>query len=356
MTDQGVAVEVSGVEHSYGAFRALKSVDLAVRPAEFMTLLGSSGSGKSTLLQAIAGLIEPDCGDITVGGSSVLGLPPERRDMGFVFQNYALFPHLTVARNVAFPLEMRRESRRTIKQRVGEVLELVGLEEFAHRHPAELSGGQQQRVALARAITFHPRVLLLDEPLGALDRQLRQQVGLDLREVQREVGITTIYVTHDQEEAFVLSNRIAVMRDGKILQIDAPDRIYRDPVDLFVAQFVGDLNVLDASVVDAGTVKAAGLVLRMTSASEVRAGTTGTVAIRPEELQVCPSGDGPWGPSFEARVESTIFGGSWIRYGLRIASGAAVHAVSSSTEEMLAEGSTVRVSYDPERVLFFSAS
>ncbi|AQA02750.1 hypothetical protein BVC93_10235 [Mycobacterium sp. MS1601] len=353
----GAAVHVRNVDHHYGGFHALKGVDLDIQPAEFMTLLGSSGSGKTTLLQAIGGLIEPSQGEITVDGNPLRGLPPERRDMGFVFQNYALFPHMTVQRNVAFPLEMRRMDRRTVRERVGQALELVGLDELAHRHPAELSGGQQQRVALARAITFQPRVLLLDEPLGALDRQLRQQLGLEIRRVQRELGITTIYVTHDQEEAFVLSSRIAVMREGNILQVDTPERIYRNPADLFVATFLGDLNVLTGSVVSSDnesvTVSAGGTDVEASTDVHASRGTPATIGLRPEELQVRPLGGAAAAACFRARIDSTIFGGGWVRYSLVLADGQRLHAVDSGAHDVLPEGSDVDVSYTSARTLVF---
>lgn len=355
----GVPLKVRGIEYSYGTSQVLRGVDLDIRPAEFMTLLGSSGSGKSTLLMAIAGLIEPKHGEIVVNGKPVTGLPPERRDMGFVFQNYALFPHLTVQGNVAFPLEMRSEDKHLIRERVGEALEMVGLGGLARRYPSELSGGQQQRVALARAITFRPRVLLLDEPLGALDRQLRQQLGLDLRRVQREVGITTVYVTHDQEEAFALSNRIAVMREGQILQVDTPEAIYRRPADLFVARFLGDLNVLPGTIESHDGTTAAVAIgasrIVVNSEASLGTGTAVTVGLRPEELRV-GTPQTPGLASFRARISSTIFGGSWIRYGLLLPGGQCMHAVNSSTHEVIPEGSEVEVSYSPSRALVFQES
>jgi ABC-type Fe3+/spermidine/putrescine transport system ATPase subunit len=324
----GAEVQVRGVEHSYDGSPALQGVDLDIRAAEFVTLLGPSGSGKSTLLQVIAGLIEPACGQILIGGTDVSHLAPERRDIGFVFQNYALFPHMTVHGNVAFPLQMRRHDKKTVRSRVADALDLVGLSHLAGRYPGQLSGGQQQRVALARAITFRPRVLLLDEPLGALDRQLRQQLGLDLRRLQRDIGITTIYVTHDQEEAFVLSSRIAVMNQGRILQVGAPRQMYRRPTNLFVANFLGDLNVLDGLVNGTG-VDVGGVVIRTAPgpAAGLTPGSPVSVGIRPEELRVSAdalvSAD-----SFGARVEAAIFGGSWVRYELILANDARIHAVA----------------------------
>ena len=350
---EGAEVRVRGVKHSYDGSPALQGVDLDARAAEFVTLLGPSGSGKSTLLQVIAGLIEPACGQVLIGGTDVSHLAPERRDIGFVFQNYALFPHMTVHGNVAFPLQMRRRDKKTVMSRVAEALNLVGLSHLAGRYPGQLSGGQQQRVALARAITFRPRVLLLDEPLGALDRQLRQQLGLDLRRLQRDIGITTIYVTHDQEEAFVLSSRIAVMNHGRILQVGAPRQMYQRPTDLFVANFLGDLNVLDGLVNGTG-VDVGGVVIRTAPGpvAGLASGSPVSVGIRPEELRVSAdalvSAD-----SFGARVEAAIFGGSWVRYELILANGARIHAVAPSTSAIVGEGSQVTVAYRPQSVSVF---
>jgi spermidine/putrescine ABC transporter ATP-binding subunit len=238
----GAAVQISNLTKSYGDYVAVDDVSLSVGSGEFVTLLGLSGSGKTTTLMAVAGFVEPDAGQITIEGKDILALPPERRGLGVVFQNYALFPHLNVFENVAFPLRMRKWQTAEITKAVERVLSIVSLDAFADRKVTALSGGQQQRVALARALVFEPPVLLMDEPLGALDRTLRDQLQTEIKRIQREVGVTVIYVTHDQEEALALSDRIAVMADGKICQLGTPDEIYERPNSAFVASFVGDSN------------------------------------------------------------------------------------------------------------------
>jgi ABC-type Fe3+/spermidine/putrescine transport system ATPase subunit len=242
----GQGLELIDLTKQYGANEppAVDHVTLTVRPGEFLALLGASGSGKTTTLMLVAGFVEPTSGDIRVGGSSLLSIPPERRGLGVVFQNYALFPHMSVFDNVAFPLEMRRESRDAIRHTVGNAIKLVGLNGLDRRYPHQLSGGQQQRVALARAIVFSPPVLLMDEPLGALDKQLREQMQRELRVLHRELGSTVVYVTHDQREALTLADRVGVMNNGRIEQLDAPDTLYRFPANRFVASFIGDCNFL----------------------------------------------------------------------------------------------------------------
>jgi ABC-type Fe3+/spermidine/putrescine transport system ATPase subunit len=354
-----VGVRADSIVHRYDTVDVLKRVTLDVQPGEFLTLLGASGSGKSTLLQAIAGLIQPHEGRIFIQGTDVTRLAPERRQLGYVFQNYALFPHLTVADNVAFPLKMRGVARSARRQPVMEALELTGLSALANRFPGQLSGGQQQRVALARAIPFQPRVLLLDEPLGALDRQLRQQLGLELRRLQRSLGITAVYVTHDQEEAFSLSSRVAVMDAGNILQVGTPEEVYRTPRSLFVAAFLGDLNAIPATVVDrtaeGAIVRVGDLRLTGRRAQPVAIGADVVAGIRPEHLTVedpeQPSTDER--PSFDAVVEAAIFAGSWRRYELVLADGTRIHSVAPSSAPALAEGGRARVRYTPEHLDVF---
>ena len=239
---------VEGLTKTYGPVVALNDVSLNVQAGEVFTLLGPSGSGKTTLLKSVAGFEPVDRGRIVLAGVDITYAPPAKRDIGMVFQNYALFPHLTVAQNIAFPLEMRRYPRRAIQEEVAEALKLVELEGYADRLPKQLSGGQQQRVALARAIVFKPRLLLLDEPFGALDRKLRESMQLELRRLQKRLGITTLFVTHDQEEALILSDRIAVMNRGAVEQIGLPDEIYRLPRNWFVADFIGESNLLPAEI------------------------------------------------------------------------------------------------------------
>lgn len=239
------SISVSGLRREYAEHTALDSVDLQVTPGEFLTLLGPSGSGKSTLLHLIAGLGEATSGEIFIDGENVTNMPAQKRGIGLVFQSYALFPHLTARGNIEFPLTVKRGgSAKDRHARVEEILDLVHLAPQADRHPSELSGGQQQRVAVGRALSGSPRVLLLDEPLGALDRKLRHQLGRELRRIQQETKVTTIYVTHDQEEAFLMSDRIAVMNNGRIQQIGTPDEVYFAPANAFVASFIGDINYL----------------------------------------------------------------------------------------------------------------
>ncbi|HSH41568.1 MAG TPA: spermidine/putrescine ABC transporter ATP-binding protein, partial [Arenicellales bacterium] len=248
------AIHVDAVSKTFGSgtdeVHALREVTLDVRENEFFTLLGPSGCGKTTLLRLIAGFEEPSAGHIELHGRTLTGLPPYRRPVNTVFQNYALFPHLSVARNVSFGLEMLGTDKAQIDRRVREMLELVRLSDYGNRTPAQLSGGQQQRVALARALANHPKVLLLDEPLSALDLKLRKEMQLELKRLQSETGITFIFVTHDQEEALTMSDRLAVMDDGRLLQVGTPGEIYEHPATRFVADFIGDTNFLPAERVD----------------------------------------------------------------------------------------------------------
>src|SRR4051794_5443049 len=238
------AVQLDGVTKRYGSLTSLHEAWLKVVPGEFLTLLGPSGCGKTTLLNLIAGFLEPDAGEIFIAGARVTATPVWDRDIGMVFQNYALFPHMSVARNVAYGLASRGIPRAEVAARVTGALRLVKLEALAERRPRQLSGGQQQRVALARALVIRPKVLLLDEPFSALDRNLRGAMQVELKEIQQGLGITTIFVTHDQGEALSMSDRVAVMSEGRIHQVGTPETIYRRPVDRFVAGFVGDVNRL----------------------------------------------------------------------------------------------------------------
>ncbi len=242
----GVAVEIDGVGKRYQGVEAVRAISLSIAPGEFVSLLGPSGCGKTTTLRMIAGLEVPDSGTINIGGTVVNSTPPWSRGIGMVFQSYALFPHMTVFENIAFGLKMRGEPAQNIKTAVNDVMELVHLSELPDRLPSQLSGGQRQRVALARALVIKPRVLLLDEPLGALDRKLREQMQVELKLIQRQAGVTTVLVTHDQEEALTLSDRIVVMSSGQIVQIGSPSDIYSRPANQFVADFVGMSNLMRA--------------------------------------------------------------------------------------------------------------
>ncbi|PKO29985.1 MAG: spermidine/putrescine ABC transporter ATP-binding protein [Betaproteobacteria bacterium HGW-Betaproteobacteria-9] len=241
-------LRIHGVSKRYGHFTALEPTDLTVAAGEFVTLLGPSGSGKTTLLSLIAGLAEPDSGRILLDGVDVSGLPAHRRGLGMVFQNYALFPHMTVAENVAFGLQTRRLAAAEVQDKVQRALTMVRLEALAHRVPKELSGGQQQRVALARALAYQPAIVLMDEPLGALDRNLREEMKFEIARLHRELGTSVVYVTHDQEEALVLSDRICLMNRARVEQIDPPETLYFRPQTRFAAEFLGESNLLDCTV------------------------------------------------------------------------------------------------------------
>ncbi len=236
-------IELRGISKYFGETQVVFPTDLRVEQGELVTLLGPSGSGKSTVLSMIAGLLTPSSGEIFIGGRSVTQVPPARRNVGMVFQSYALFPHMTVFDNVAFPLKIRKQPKPEIDKKVKHALEMVRLQAFGSRKQTELSGGQQQRVALARALVFEPDILLLDEPLGALDKKLREEVQLELRQLQRNLGVTTIMVTHDQEEALSLSTRLVLLDSGRIQQVATPEQAYRRPVNKFVAEFIGTANL-----------------------------------------------------------------------------------------------------------------
>jgi len=285
-------LEIRNVTRRFGDFVAVDGVSLAIGAGEFFTLLGPSGCGKTTLLRMIAGFDRPDSGSIVLDGRDVAGVPPEDRDVHTVFQSYALFPHMTVAQNIGFPLRMKRVAAVEIEARVREALEDVSLSGMEKRYPNELSGGQRQRVAVARALINRPKLLLLDEPLAALDAKLRERMQLELITLQKEIGITFVYVTHDQEEALALSHRIAVMNRGRVEQLDEPSVIYGAPKNRFVADFIGECNLFDCSVVSAGPecmrLDVAGLgTLNCTAGPEaVAAGSKGTLALRPEKVAI----------------------------------------------------------------------
>ena len=296
---RGAALCVRGVEKSYGSVGAVRQVSLDVGAGEFVSLLGPSGSGKTTLLMMIAGFEVPDAGSIHIGGREVTRTEPNERNVGMVFQRYALFPHLSVADNIAFPLRMRKLQKAQIARKVEQALERVRLGGYDARKPDQLSGGQQQRVALARATVFDPPVILMDEPLGALDKKLREQMQIEIKHLQRELGSTVIYVTHDQQEALTMSDRVAVMNQGLIEQVSAPRDLYDHPSSAFVADFVGDTNWLRGMVQSIqgaevlmslpGGERVRGLLPQQQSAraGEIRIGQSARLCIRPERLSRC---------------------------------------------------------------------
>lgn len=282
-------LDLSGITKKFGEFVALEEVNLGIDKGEFVTFLGPSGSGKTTTLMIVAGFEKATSGTVEVEGRSLHGLAPHERNIGIVFQNYGLFPHRNAAENVYFPLQMRGQKRTPGLKRAEEMLELVGLSGFGHRYPKELSGGQQQRVALARALVFEPSLLLLDEPLGALDKNLREQMQIEIKRIQRALGVTTIFVTHDQTEAMSMSDRIVVFEKGRIQQVATPLEIYHAPQTRFVAGFIGESNLIPATVSDiAGSSASAGALgdVPFTSDRALSAGQAVTLMIRPEHIKL----------------------------------------------------------------------
>lgn len=310
-------VRFQGVQKSYdGKHLVVRDLNLDIYPGEFLSLLGPSGSGKTTCLMMLAGFEAPTGGDIFLENQRLNDVPPHHRGLGMVFQNYALFPHMTVARNLEYPLKIRKIPRPERARLVAEALEMVQMPEFGARYPGQLSGGQQQRIALARALVFKPKIVLMDEPLGALDKQLREHMQLELKSLHRKLGVTFVYVTHDQSEALTMSNRVAVFNEGIIQQVSPPEELYEAPSNAFVASFVGDTNRFTGTVrqidedwcnVDLG----GGLVLRGMNRQELAAGASGVVMIRPEHIRLAP-GTARAGNGFGARAVDEVYFGDHV--------------------------------------------
>ena len=355
-------VEVRHVSKRYGgAAPAVDDVSLEIHEGEFLTLLGPSGSGKTTTLMLIAGFEELTHGEILVRGRSVAALPPDKRDIGMVFQNYALFPHMTVFDNVAFPLRMRRLARHETEHRVRETLEAVHLAELEERLPRQLSGGQQQRVALARALVYRPSLLLMDEPLAALDKKLREQMQAELKAIQRELGVTTLYVTHDQQEALTLSDRIGVMNRGALVQVGPPIDLYDRPADRFTAEFLGAANILDGRVTAAGD----GLIrvrvqerLDVTAEprTDVAVGAPVALMIRPESIQADACAEGALN-EWPGVIREAVFLGDLVRYRVELAGAVSVQVVKPyrKDEEPLKVGQVVTLAAPPQRWTVFTS-
>jgi putative spermidine/putrescine transport system ATP-binding protein len=349
-------VEFVSVTKEFGPVRALSDVSLNVRSGEFATLLGPSGSGKTTALSLLSGIMQPTSGRMLIGGRDITDVPAAQRNIGLVFQSYALFPHMSVFENIAFPLRVRRRSDAEIASRVNEALALVRLEAFGKRRPHELSGGQQQRVALARAIVFKPDILLLDEPLAALDRKLREEVRAEIHQLQRRLGITTIMVTHDQDEALSMSDRIVVMDAGRVQQIDTPDSAYYRPNSRFVAGFLGLANFLDGEI-DASSGMCA---IRLDSGESITVAPTGGTLltgrvcgiIRPEDVKLV---NGSGGGMVEGTVREAVFFGDTVRYAVQLDSGLEMTAHVTGSRQRFAEGKRVELAWDPARVWLIPA-
>ena len=342
-THIGSTIEVSGLTKTYAETKAVDNVSFEVRAGEFLTLLGASGSGKSTTLMMIAGFVEPTAGTIRIAGRDIAALPPEKRNLGVVFQNYALFPHMNVFDNVAFPLKMRGMERARIEAKVMSVLGLVELDSRRDSRIAQLSGGQQQRVALARALVFEPPVLLMDEPMGALDRRLREQLQREVKSIQLRLGLTVISVTHDQEEALLMSDRIAIMQEGRIEQIDTPTRIYRAPKNPFVASFLGDSNFIKVTGTGADVRP---LTADATGSSAMQA------MVRPEDIRVVKPGEAAE-VSVTGTVQSIEFPGSAMRVTVRTEAGTIEARLHREDVEGLAEGGPVTFGWKADDMVLF---
>ena len=344
-------VELQNVSKRFGDVAAVESVTLGIRRGEFLTLLGPSGCGKTTLLRMIAGFETPDTGHVTLGGRDVTDVPPFRRDVTTVFQQYALFPHMNVFNNVAFGLERKRVARGDIKKRVKAALEMVRLTGLDGRQPSELSGGQQQRVALARALVLEPRVLLLDEPLAALDLKLRKQMQLELKGLQRRLGISFVYVTHDQEEALTMSDRVVVMNAGHIEQIGRAEEIYERPLTEFVAGFIGASNIIEGTVEevrDRDSIIRLGDVKVAVQGNGVSPGQRVRVMVRPEKIRLSQDSSKE---SLKGTIEAAVYLGESTRWRVLLDGGQAITALEQNREPFHSDqsriGQTVAIIWEP---------
>ncbi|HEY9214601.1 MAG TPA: ABC transporter ATP-binding protein [Ancylobacter sp.] len=345
-------VEFAGIQKTYdGEVLVVKDLNLRIRRGEFLTLLGPSGSGKTTTLMMLAGFETPTAGNIMLDGARIDAVPPEKRDIGMVFQNYALFPHMTVAQNVGYPLRVRGRPKAEIAERVAKALDMVHLGGYAARMPGQLSGGQQQRVALARALVFEPKLVLMDEPLGALDKQLREHMQIEIRHLHERLGITVVYVTHDQSEALTMSDRVAVFNGGVIQQVAPPAELYERPANSFVAQFIGENNRLPGRIETASgdtciVARSNGSTVAATLTSAAHVGGPCLLSIRPERVRIGP-GDGAVDNRFEAKVAELIYLGDHLRVRCVLDCGAEMVVKVGNAEDrpVLAVGSPVQLGW-----------
>jgi len=352
MSDKDQFVRFDKVDKSYdGEVLVVKDLNLDVPKGEFLTMLGPSGSGKTTVLMMLAGFETPTSGEIYLDGNPISSIPPNQRGIGMVFQNYALFPHMTVKENLAFPLEVRKMQKSEIEEKVSNALSMVELQDFGSRMPLQLSGGQQQRVALARSLVFEPRLILMDEPLGALDKNFREQMQYEIKHIHEQIGITVVYVTHDQNEALTMSNRIAVFNDGKIQQISSPDILYEKPENAFVAQFIGENNQIKGKVKSINgemcvveTEK--GEIIKSLKINVKSVGDASTVSLRPERVEI-DSSDSSFENSFNATVKELIYLGDHIRTRVEVCGNDQfiVKVPNSYKGANLKEGTSVKLSW-----------
>jgi putative spermidine/putrescine transport system ATP-binding protein len=357
-------VRFAGVEKTYdGATRVVRALDLDIRRGEFLSLLGPSGSGKTTTLMMLAGFESPTAGEILLDGAPITRTPPHRRGFGMVFQHYALFPHMTVAQNVAYPLTVRKHAAAEVTRRVERALAMVRLQGLGERRPQQLSGGQQQRVALARALVFEPPLVLMDEPLGALDKQLREHMQIELKELHRQLGVTFVYVTHDQAEALTMSDRVAVFADGTVQQLDTVDRLYETPANRFVAGFVGDATHLDGVVaaIDSGEATlrwGSGTALRGLNVNGSAVGAGVRATIRPERivLLAADASAASAGNTLVAHIADTLYHGDHLRLRCRIdgQASAATVKLPLSSPTLPAAGQPVRLHFPPAHLRIYA--
>ncbi|MBI3454326.1 MAG: ABC transporter ATP-binding protein [Candidatus Rokubacteria bacterium] len=339
-------IEFRDVTKRYGSLVANDRLTLTVRRGELMTLLGPSGCGKTTALRALTGHVRPDEGRVFLDGRDVTEVPTHQRELGMVFQNFALFPHMTVRDNVGFPLMIRSLGEAERTERVAEALRLVRLEGYEAHYPRQLSGGQQQRVGLARALVYRPKVLLLDEPLSNLDAKLREEMRFEIKDLVTRLGITAVYVTHDQEEALALSDRVAIMSRGRVEQVGTPEEIYANPQSRFVAEFVGLSNFLEGRIQSVGAasmvVAAGGLTVTLPALPAATAGQRVVLFVRPNEVELLPSGEPGGADVFQARVEKATYLGDKMDYRLALGQGLALR-VQNDARERLGPGAAVRI-------------
>jgi len=353
-------LELEGLHKAFGRAAAVSDVNLSVNQGELVSLLGPSGCGKTTTLRIVAGFETPDRGRVLLDGHDITFLPPERRGIGMVFQGYSLFPNMTAAQNIAYGLRVARRPAAETRRRVQELLDLIGLRDAADRYPHQLSGGMQQRVALARALAIEPRILLLDEPLSALDAKVRVALRTEIRRVQTQLGITALYVTHDQEEALSLSDRVVVMSHGRIEQVGPPEEVYGEPKTEFTASFIGSMNQLRGTVGADGAFQYRGRALRLPTGARAAAGQAGTLIVRPESITLRPdtAALGPDGGAnvLAGRVVTRTFLGPIVRFVVEVDGEYLSVDVPGAQRRSYPQGQRVTLSFDPETAILMGAS